>query len=339
MQALVLVRKGVPQQAFEMQQLPAPNVSQGQILITAEAFGLNFADVMARQGLYREAPPMPCVIGYEVVGEVTEVGSGVDSTLIGKRVAAFTRFGGYGKMVVTDARAVVPIGNMDAGIALALTVQYCTAIHCIEKINLIQGVSVLVHAAAGGVGTALTQLAKNKGAIIFGTVGSDEKAELAVTNGVDHVINYRTCDYVAAINKRTTNNEKLYATFNAVGGSTFKKDRALLGHGGTIVCFGAANRSGKSGGIFANLGLLFSMGFIHPLFLMMKSQSIVGVNMLQVADHYPALLQRYMQQAVEMEKQGEIKPHVGASFEVSQIAEAHELLESRKSTGKIVVKW
>lgn len=338
MKAAYLVRKGDPHQAYEVRNVPDPEPAPHEVLIDCEAFGLNFADVMARQGLYREAPPMPCIVGYEVVGKVVSAGEQADPDLIGKRVMAFTRFGGYGQKVATDTRAAIPIGDMDAGKALALTVQYCTAQHCIQKADLMPGAKVLVHAAAGGVGTALTQLAKLKGCEIYGTVGSDEKMEIAKANGVDHPVNYRKVDYQKAIEQQL-NGDRLYATFNAVGGKSFRKDMRLLGHGGTIVSFGAADRSGRSGGFFANLQLVFRMGFFHPLFLMMRSQTVAGVNMLKVADHYPEILQKLMEHVLTLTNENKLNPQVGGRFDISELGKAHELLESRKSSGKIIVTW
>ena len=146
------------------------------VLIETEAFGLNYADVMARRGLYREAPAFPCVIGYEVVGTIIQTGSSVDITLIGKRVVAFTRFGGYAKHVITTKDAIAEIGKMPVNDALALATQGVTAYYMSNYISPVRtGEHVLIHAAAGGVGTLLIQLAKQAGAIVIAKVSSKEK--------------------------------------------------------------------------------------------------------------------------------------------------------------------
>jgi NADPH:quinone reductase-like Zn-dependent oxidoreductase len=341
MKAVTLVRKGEADKAFEMREHPMPELQANEVMIKSEGFGLNFAEVMARRGLYREAPPMPCVIGYELVGTVESVGANVDQSWVGKRVVGFTRFGGYAEYVATDERAVVEIpAEMPIGEAVALAVQYCTAWYCAcEKMNLFKGDHVLIHAAAGGVGTALVQIAKWKGCTVYGTASNPKKLEYLKSIGVDYPINYREKDYVTEVKRLLGDKKKVDATFNAVGGKTFKKDMKLLGKGGTIVCFGAADRSGRKGGFFANLSLVFNMGFQHPLFLMMRSQAIVGVNMLAIADHKPDMINHCIKSVVKLTEEGVLKPHVGGEFHVDEIGKAHAFLEGRQSIGKIVVKW
>ncbi len=331
MKAVVLHPKG----KFKIEEVKKPTVNSTQVLIKVEGFGLNFADVMARQGLYRETPPLPTVIGYEVVGEVVEQGVEVKENLIGKRVVAMTRFGGYAEYASTDYRALAEIPkDYPLAEALALATQYCTAWFCLnEKANVYEGDKVLIHAAAGGVGVALTQLAKLKGLTTYGTCSSQAKADFIKENGIDFPIIYTKENYEEKIT------ERLQATFNAVAGNTLKKDMKLLGAGGTLVCFGAASRTGKKGGFFSNLNLLFSSGFYHPLFLMMRSKSLVGVNMLKVGDFRPNLIQNTMKEVIKLAGEGKIKPHSGGVFKAEDITQAHDLLASRKSMGKIAIKW
>lgn len=335
MKAVFLTQKGDASKAFEIKETEAPNPTSIQVKIKVEGFGLNFADVMARQGLYREAPPMPCVLGYDVVGEIIEQGKDVPSNLIGKRVVAMTRFGGYAEYAVTDYRALAEIPqNYPLAEALSLATQYSTAWFCLnEKAGVFEGDKVLVHAAAGGVGVALTQLAKLNGLTVYGTVSSQKKAEFVKANGVDFPIIYTEVNYEEKIQDR------LQATFNAVAGNTLKKDMKLLGAGGTLVCFGAASRTGKKGGFFSNLSLMFSSGFYHPLFLMMRSKSLIGVNMLKIGDFRPVLIQHTLEKVVRLAIDKKINPHSGGVFSVKDIDKAHELLESRNSMGKIAVKW
>lgn len=338
MKAITLVKKGKAKAAFQELEHPIPSPQVGEVLIKVEAFGLNFADVLARLGLYQEAPPIPCVLGYEVVGTVDKVGNGVDDSYIGKRVTAFTRFGGYAEYAITQAAGIAEIGDMDAGKATALATQYGTAWYmACTRAFIRKGDAVLVHSAAGGVGTALTQILKQKGCLIFGTTGSDEKFQYLRDNGVDYPINYKTQDYAKEISKLT--DKKITTSFNAVGGNTFKKDMKLIVAGGTVFTFGAASRVGKGGGIFANLGLLFSMGFTHPLFLLMQSKSIIGVNMLAIGDHQADVLKDCISGVVRWVKEGKLNPVVGKCYLVSEIAQAHADMEKGKTTGKIVMKW
>ena len=334
-----LIKKGKASEAFEIRQDELSVPQENEVGIKVEAFGLNYADVMARNGLYREAPPIPCVIGYEVVGEIVHVGSNVNPAVIGQRVVAFTRFGGYADYAITSDFGFAEIGDMDAGKALSIATQYVTAYYmAYEATNLFEGDRVLVHAGAGGVGTALIQLCKRKGCEVFATAGSNEKLTYMKDQGADHVINYRTQEYEAEV-KRILNGKRLDVTFNPIAGSTFKKDFRLIGSRGRVMLFGGSERSGKKWGILSTLNFVRKMGVIIPIGTMMRSKSIIGVNMLKIGDNKPKTLQRCMQNVASLIKNDEVAPHVGAVFPVGQIADAHELLESRKSIGKIIVKW
>lgn len=340
MKAIFVVRNSEPAKSFEIRETPEPEMKARQVMVAVEGFGINFADVMARKGLYREAPPLPCVLGYEVVGRVEKAGKDVDSSWIGKRVLAFTRFGGYAEKVVTDHRGLVQIPEeLEIDRATAMGTQYATAYYAImHSQTLLPGDVVLIHAAAGGVGQALVQFAQHLGCRIIGTAGSQEKLDLLKRQGVDCAINYRKEDYVQAA-KQFLNDNRLSAAFNAIGGSTIKKDYVLLGSGGTLVCFGAATRMGSSGGFFANLSLVWNTGLLSPLFMMMKSKSVVGLNMLKLADNRPDIVQHCLTKVMEMYRAGDINPSSGKIFPASEIAAAHEMLESRKSIGKVAVKW
>jgi NADPH:quinone reductase-like Zn-dependent oxidoreductase len=338
-QAYQLVRRGDADQAFRLSECSLPTLGPDEITIDVEAFGLNYADVMARRGLYREAPPLPAIIGYEVVGRITAVGSTVDEKLMGQRVVAFTRFGGYARKVNTKAVAAAEIGNMDAGKALSLATQYVTAYYmCSYAINVHAGETALVHAAAGGVGTALIQLLKRNGVTVIAKTGSDNKRDYLKNLGADHIINYNKSDYEAQI-KQLLGDKRIDVSFNPVAGGTFKKDFRLIGSGGRVVLFGGSERSGKKWGIFSTLNFVRKMGIVIPIALMMRSKAVMGVNMLKVADYQPHVLSGCLNAVVSLAKSGEIDPQVGAKFNATELAKAHALLESGKSTGKIIVEW
>jgi NADPH2:quinone reductase len=340
MKALVLVRHGEARQAFELREQPAPEPRAGEVRIAVEAFGLNYADVSARQGTYADAPPIPSVIGYEVVGRIDGMGDGVTSWSEGQRVAALTRFGGYATTAVTDARAAVSIPeDMDVGIAAALPTQGCTAYFCAEEmVRLHPGDHVLVQAAAGGVGTLLVQLAKARGCIVYGTAGSDAKLDYLRQHGVDHPINYRREDFAETVG-RLRGAAGLDVVFDSLGGSAVRKGLKLLGAGGRIVCFGAAEREAGSMQIVRDVRFAASFGFPHPIALLMGSKSILGVNMLRIADHRPEVLGRCMQAVARLVADGTLRPAVGGRFTADRIAEAHDFLGGRGSTGKVVVTW
>ncbi|MBA3901711.1 MAG: zinc-binding dehydrogenase, partial [Bacteroidetes bacterium] len=302
--------------------------------------GLNFADVLARNGLYKDAPPLPAVLGYEVVGRIEAFGESVKDFEIGDRVLAFTRFGGYAQFAVTDQSAVVKIpDNMNAGVAAALGTQYSTAYYgAYELVNLFPENHVLIHAAAGGVGTALVQLAKAKGCVVYGTVGSDEKLEYLKNLGVDYPINYNKENFDEVIRK-IRGNLGMDVVFDSIGGSVFNKSLKLLTHGGKIVCYGAAQRLDGKWGKLSTLKLVWDYGVILPVLLLMTSKSIIGLNMLKIADFKPEIIQRCLINLLELYNSKKINPQTGAVFPFYEIEKAHEYLESRKSTGKIIIEW
>lgn len=334
-----LVKKGKADTAFQLRSFELKAPARNEVCVEVEAFGLNYADVMARLGLYREAPPLPCIIGYEVVGKVIEVASLENEHLIGKRVVAFCRFGGYAKHVVTPAYACAEIEGLSDAAALALATQGVTAHYMLHRsANIYPGERVLIHAAAGGVGNLLIQLAKNRGAYVIAKVSSDAKAERCLQLGADAVVNYKKEPYDQAV-QNILKTERLDASFNPVAGSTFKKDWALLGTGGRLVLFGGSELGKGSFGIFTTLGFVWRMGFVIPIGLMMRSKSIIGVNMLKVADNKQQVLTQCMQEVVEMAKKGEIDPLIGNEFNKEALVKAHDLLESGKSIGKLIVRW
>jgi NADPH:quinone reductase-like Zn-dependent oxidoreductase len=338
MKAAVLVRKGDPSKAFEIREVPTPKIKEGEVLIKVEGFGLNFADVMARLGLYADAPPMPGILGYDVTGRVTEIAPDITHLKVGDRVTAMTRFGGYAEYVAAMGMGTAKIADdMPVGEATALTTQYCTAYYAAaEVVNLHDGDRVLIHSAAGGVGTALLQYAKYKNCEIFATAGSDAKVKMLEEAGVHHAINYSTDDFEKAIHT-ATNGLGVDVIFDAVGGSYMKKGFRALAPGGRIVCYGAADISDKN--IFGKINTLLSFGIYHPIQFMNTSKALIGVNMLRIADSKPATLKRCLDNVIKLYEWGVFKPQVGKVFPVSQIGDAHAFLEGRKSTGKITVTW
>jgi NADPH:quinone reductase-like Zn-dependent oxidoreductase len=340
MQAMFLVRTGDAAQAFERREVPTPEPGPGQVRIAVEGFGLNYADVSARHGLYRDAPPMPSVLGYEVVGRIDALGAGLDSFAIGQRVAALTRFGGYATHALTDARAVVTIpDDLDVGVAAALPTQGSTAYYMAEEMVRLQpGDHVLVHAAAGGVGTLLVQLCKRRGCTVYGTAGSAGKLALLRELGVDHPINYRDVEFGAEI-ERLRGTGGLDVIFDSIGGTTTRKGMRLLATGGRMVCFGAADHTPGPLQPLRSLRFLLSFGLPHPVMFMLRSRGFIGVNMLRVGDDRPLVLQRCLRAVADLVLSGELRAIVGGRFPVDQLGAAHALLEGRGSTGKIVVTW
>lgn len=339
MKAIFLTKTGVAKNAFEQRETPIPEPKAGEVLVKVQGFGLNFADVMARKGQYQDAPPLPSILGYDVCGFIESVGADVKHLSKGNRVAGMTRFGGYAEYAVLDARACVKINDsMNSAEATALATQYCTAYYsAAEVVNLHKGDKVLIHAAAGGVGTALVQYCKHKGCEIFGTAGSEAKLKLLKENGVHHPINYTTEQFDEQILK-LTDGKGVDVIFDSIGASYFKKGIKVLAAGGRIVGFGAADMS-DAGNIFVTLKRGLGFGIYHPAEFLMSSKALIGVNMLRIADNKPEVLQRCFENVIRLYNEKVFQPVTGKIFKVSEIADAHEYLEMRKSIGKIAVEW
>jgi len=334
MEAIYLEKNGKPEIAFARKKISLKEPDNDEVTIEVEAFGLNFADVVARLGMYKECPPLPTIIGYEVVGRIINAGKDVSNVSIRDRVVGFTLFGGYASHVVTKASGVVKIEeDYSTGKALALAVQYSTAFYAIHiATNVLENEKVLIQAAAGGVGTALVQLCKLKGCKIYGTAGSSEKLDYLSKLGVDYPINYRKNDFTKMVN------EKIDVIFDSIGGKAFKKGLKLLDYGGRMVAFGAASQL-EAGNIFSKIKFGLSFGFYHPAQFIMNSNTLAGVNMLKIGKFHPEILQYCMQSVVKLANEGKIDPYVGGMYPIEKLNEAHLALENRETIGKIGIVW
>lgn len=338
MEAWTLVRHGEPRHAFEPREHTVPDPKPLQVRIAVEGFGLNYADVMAVRGLYRDAPPLPAVIGYEVVGRVEAAGAAVPDGLVGRRVVAMTRFGGYARQAVTDHRAcaVVP-DELPLGVAAALATQGATAWTMARLLcPLFAGQRVLVHSAAGGVGHLLVQLARNSGCEVFAVAGGREKMDLLKDLGATHAIDRKAGPYQDAV-RRALGGERLDVSFNPVAGSTYRHDMRLLGTGGRMVLYGGAERGAL--GAFGTLRFVWRMGLVLPILLMMRSRSLIGVNMLRLSDHRPGLVAQALRDVVEEHRTGRLRAHVHEEFPAGRLPEALHVLASGATMGKVVVRW
>jgi NADPH:quinone reductase-like Zn-dependent oxidoreductase len=227
MRTVVITRHGGPE-VLQVEQRPDPRVGPGEVRIAVRAAGINFADMMARAGVYPDAPSPPCVIGYEVAGEVESVGAGVDSPSEGDRVIAVTRFGGYAERVTVPQGQTFELpDDVSFEQGAAFPVNYGTAYAALVIMGgLREGDRVLVHAAGGGVGIAATQIAKARGAEVFGTA-SASKHDAIRAQGVDHPIDYRTRDFADEV-RRITGDVGVDVILDALGPESFRKDYRLL---------------------------------------------------------------------------------------------------------------
>lgn len=339
MRAIYIVKHGDADKAFEIREVAKPVPKVGQVQIKVEGFGLNFADVHARQGIYRDAPPLPSLIGYDVCGHVEQTGNEVTEFKEGDRVAAFTHFGGYAEYAVADARAATKISDKpNVAEATALLTQYCTAYYCAAvAVNLNEGDKVLIHSAAGGVGAALMQYAAYKRCEIFAATGSDWKREFLQQAGALNTINTSTQDFVEHI-KRATHGEGVDVIFDALGGSYVRRGMKALSAGGRMVCYGMATMNHTTN-VFSRVIKLLQFGFYHPGLLMLAGKGIIGVSMLKIALEKPQVLKMCLDNVMQLYEQGVFRPVAFNIYKAEQIAAAHKFLEERKSIGKVACAW
>lgn len=334
MKAIYLVKNGKPKDAFEFRDIQITEPKDDEVGVIVEASGINFADVVARLGQYQDCPPLPAVIGYEAVGRVDKVGKDIKTVQKGDRVLVFTRFGGYSQYVIQKENAIAKISeSMDVGKALALATQYSTAYYaCAVATNVLPNETVLIHAGAGGVGTALIQLCKLKNAKIYATAGSESKLDYCRKQGATVAINYTKEDFAEVIK------EPIDVAFDSLGATNFRKSYKILNRGGRIVGYGASSMT-DAGNIFSKAKMGAAFGIYHPAQLLMESRSMIGVNMLRIADYKPNTLKYCMESVIQLLHEGKIDPHVGQMYAAKDIYQAHDDMESRKTIGKIGIVW
>ena len=276
MRAVVLTRTGGPE-GFQVLERPDPVVGAGEVRIAVHAAGLNFADTMARVGVYPAAPKPPCVLGYEVAGEVETVGEGVSGLTVGQRVMAGTQFGGLAELAVAQARDVMPMPeHLSFEEGAAFCVNYGTAYAALMIMGgLREGNRVLIHAAAGGVGIAATQVARIVGAEIFGTA-SAAKHDAIKAQGVDHPIDYRNQDFKAEI-RRMTNGEGVDVILDPMGPTSFRKDYRILRPGGRLIMCGLSEAMNENG---RDMRATSTMPWWNAGRVLNQNRGVFGLNLL-----------------------------------------------------------
>lgn len=332
MRAIVITRHGGPE-VLEVQERPAPSVVAGGVRIAVRAAGVNFADTLARVGLYTPAPKPPAVVGYEVAGVVTEVGPGVQGVAPGDRVMAGTRFGGYAEEVVVGAADVVALPErLSFEQGAAIPVNYATAWAALHGLGSLRaGERVLVHAAAGGVGIAATQLAVAAGAQVHGTA-SAAKHDAVRGQGAVAVHDYGAKGWERG----------LEGTFDlvldAIGGASFGRSYRLLRPGGRLVAFGASSiQQGERRDLKRVLPQAARMfrGF-SLIDQMESSKAVIGLNMLALWDDRGSL-EPWVAPLRGLLDDGTIQPVVAAAVPFDRAAEAHRMLAERRNVGKVVL--
>jgi NADPH2:quinone reductase len=307
---------------LRMDTIPVPQPGEGEALVKVDAAGVNFIDTYKREGLYKT--PLPLTLGEEGAGTVVAVGSGASEVREGDRVAWAGVGGAYADFARVPTRQLVPIPrDVPTEIAAAVMLQGMTAHYlAISTFPLKQDDRCLIQAAAGGVGLLLVQIAKKRGAYVIGTAGTDEKAELARNAGADHMIVYTREDFVAET-KRVSDGRGVNVVYDSVGRTTFNGSFDVLTRRGMLVLFG------QSSGVVPP---------IDPLLLNQKGSLFLTRPKL---GDYVATRDELLQRAGDLFRwieKGELSVRIGSGFALDQVAAAHDALEGRRTTGKVIIR-
>lgn len=322
---------------LKVQQKPDLTPREGEVVIRVRAAGLNFADILSRQGLYPDSPPKPCVMGYEVSGVVEAVGKGVNSSFEGKTVAALTRFGGQAEQVAVQATQIFDKPDqLTFEQAAAIPVNYLTAYALLVVMgSLHAGESVLIHNAGGGVGLAAIDIAKKIGAVTYGTA-SPGKHKFLAERGLDHAIDYRGQDWLPVL-QQLTDGRGVDLVIDPIGGAHWKKSYEALRHTGRLGMFGVSSASAT--GLSGKLKLLKAVirtPFFHPFAMLNKNRGVFGLNLGHMW-HEPEKVAVWMRDVLHGVEEGWVRPYVDRSFSFDEAGAAHRYLEERKNIGKVIL--
>ncbi|BCJ88177.1 NADPH:quinone oxidoreductase family protein [Effusibacillus dendaii] len=325
MKAWVVKQLGEPRDVLTMEELPDPSVGAGQVLIEVKGAASNFFDILLCQGIYQEKPPLPFTPGAEISGTIVAVGEGV-SLQVGQRVLATPQLpnGGYAEKVAVPADSVYPIpDSMTWSDAASMFITYQTAYYALHHCARMRpGEVLLVHAGAGGVGSAAIQLGVAAGARVIATAGGAAKAQICRDLGAEVVIDYLSEDFVEAV-KKATNGRGADVIFDPVGGDTFDKSRKCIAFAGRILVIGFAG------------GRIADAPTNHVL---VKNYSIVGVHWGLFRRLMPEGVREIHRQLIEMYEKGQIKPLIYKEFSFDQLVEALEMLATRNTWGKVIIQ-
>ncbi|HXM87631.1 MAG TPA: medium chain dehydrogenase/reductase family protein [Solirubrobacteraceae bacterium] len=330
MRAIVITKHGGPS-VLQVREQPDAALGAGEVRIDVAASGINFADVMARIGLYPDAPKTPCVVGYEVAGTIVELGEGVEGFSDGQRVFASTQFGGYASQVVVPVRNVVALPDrLSFEQGAAIPVNYGTAWAALVGYGNVQpGERVLIHSAGGGVGIAATQIAKRAGAEVYGTASPGKHARCEEL-GLEHAIDYTQTGWERGL-------PKFDVILDAVAGKSFRTSYDLLRPGGRLVAFGAsAVVSGQRRNPVTALRAVLSMPRFNLIKQMSESKAVIGLNMLSLWKDR-GTLQPWIAPLRELLDDGTVAPVIAGSFSFEDAGAAQNMLTERRNVGKVVL--
>lgn len=336
MRQVVIPRFGAPD-VFEIRELPDPSPGDGEISIRVRAAGINFADILARLGLYPDAPKPPLVVGYEVAGYIDAVGQSVVGFDSGDRVVALTRFGGYADTVVVPASQAFHFPDeLSDSEAAAVPVNYLTATLALYRMAALSpGETVLVHNAGGGVGIAATQLARLRRATVIGTA-SAFKHDALRRFGVDHAIDYRHANVGAEV-KKLTRGRGVDVILDPIGGQSFTESYRMLAPLGRLIVFGlSAAVPGEQRNLWHAFRAWASTPRFNPMSLINRNRGVFGLHIGHLWDERRQLapLMEMLMSELRAER---LKPVVARTFPLERAADAHRFIQSRQNIGKVVL--
>ena len=336
MKQIVITKYGDPG-VLKIQERKDPQPSAGEVLIKVKAIGVNFADILARKGLYPDAPKPPCVVGYEVSGTVESAGPGVDASIVGQSVVALTRFNGYSDRVCVPEKAVFTIPeSLDFEHAAAIPLNYLTAYQLLYVMGgLKKGESVLIHNAGGGVGLAALDISLHLEATTYGT-SSVGKHSFLMERGLNYPIDYRNQDFLSSI-MSLTGGKGVEMVLDPIGGNNWKKSYKALRPTGRLGLFGVSTVTDSTmGRVFQFIKLIAQTPRYNPLRLMNANKGVFGVNLGHLWNERDKI-SGWMQEILKGVEKGWVRPHVDRTFRFEQAGKAHRYIEARKNIGKIVL--
>ncbi len=333
-----LLRKTGPAGSLVLEEVPDPQPGPDEVLVRIRTIGINYAEIQSRKGLYGWAPKRPYIPGMESYGEIRALGSRVQDRKIGEPVIVAAQHGNYAEQIAIPARQALPAApDFSKEENAAFAVNFMTAWVALHRLMQIQsGESVLIQAAAGGVGTAAVQIAKVAGARVIGTVGSDEKMELVLRLGAEAVINYRKRDFAKEIRKQF-GSEGLDGVLEVVGGKVFRKSLGLLKPFGRMALMGFASLNLKRWNPVSWFQTWRAIPRVNFSALAQSSRMVGASHLGYLLDH-PTLLPILWGELLEAVRVHGLRPIVGQAFPFEELTAAHRFMESRQSQGKIVLK-
>ena len=335
MRAIVIHKKGQPR-TLRVEEVPDAVARRGEVLIQVSAVGVNFADVLARQGLYPDAPPCPFIPGYETGGEIIALGEGVTALAVGQRVLAYHTSGGYAERVAVPAAQVFAIpDSLSTQSAVVLPLNYGTAYISLHHTGRVEpGMRLYLYAAAGGVGMAVVDLAKRAGLEVIGAASSHYKRERLQAEGVKYVMDSRKAK-VDRVARQLYGDSGFDIVIDSVGGRTIARGMRALRAGGRVVSIGVGSISGR--GILGALALVLRTPRLNALRLLQESRGFYGVNLAKLIRE-PKRVRGLIEELIRLSAAGEIHPEPGRVLALDEAAHAHRLLETRRNVGKIVLR-